>query len=151
VTMLIPAQPCTFTLAEAKAGVTFKYQVKVEGQVPGVVAKSQDSGQCSKPDASDLIVFGRITGIGQNYCICDTGLCMPPANAPVTLLQGTYDGTYDWDGVNWNGPSDTNNPKGQPFPVGIYQMKFSAKGNQVAPMGTGPFEVHATLQFELTP
>jgi len=148
--LVFPDQPCTFTLAEAKAGLSFKYEVQIEGEIDGVVAKPQDAGQCGQPGPSGLIVFGRVAGNGENYCICDTGLCMGPPEKPGKLVQGNHKGTYEWDGVNWFGPSDTGNAKGKAFPPGTYKLELSAVGKQVAPMGSGAFLIKATWRIVLT-
>ena len=62
-------------------------------------------------------MFEQLAGNGQSYCLCDTGLCGPASLPPVTLRAGNYAGAFSWDGKNWNGPSDTDNPKGAPFSI----------------------------------
>ncbi|MDP6947115.1 MAG: hypothetical protein QF464_23395, partial [Myxococcota bacterium] len=119
---------CTFTAAEAAAGVTIPYQVVIDAEVAGVTASPQDSGGCGSPGASGLIVFERLSGEDQQYCICDTGLCQGLDTPPATLAPGAWDHDFAWDGVNWTGPSDFGNPKGEPFPPGSYTLRVSAVG-----------------------
>ena len=100
---------CSFTLAEAQAGISIPYDVVVAQDVAGVTPLPQDGGQCGQPGASGLIVFEQLAGSGQKYCLCDTGLCMPPQGSAVTLHAAEYPASFKWDGRNWNGPSDTGN------------------------------------------
>lgn len=152
VSILFPPGPCTVTVAEAAAGLTIQYDVLVAEKVAGVVPMPQDGGQCGKAGPGGLIPFHMIAGGGQKYCLCDTGLCMPPSDTPVDLQAGTFSSSFDWDGVNWAGPSDTGNPKGKPFPPGSYTVTVSAKGTM--PDGVGgkqPFEVVGTRSLTLVP
>lgn len=142
-----PTEPvrCVFSLAEAAAGISIGYEVVIDADVPDVVAQAQTT--CTGPGPSGLAVFEQISGNGQSYCICDSGLCPPPPDTPKTLKAGTYPGSFEWDGKNWSGPSDTGNPKGPPFPAGSYELLLSAKGTQ----GTTPFDVQSTLVVTLVP
>ena len=63
------------------------------------------------------------------------------------LVAGTYPDSLPWDGVNWFGPSDFNNPKGPPFPPGTYAVKIRAIGQREGQ----PFEVLGELPITLTP
>jgi hypothetical protein len=141
---------CTFTLAQAAAGLEIPYQVVVDDDVTGVVPKPQDSGQCDKPGPSGLILFEKLDGGGQQYCICDTGLCAFQEQA-VTLKKGTYPGKFSWDGKNWSGPSDTGNPKGKDFPAGKYTLEVSAKGRAKVFGVNQDFTVWATIPVNLVP
>jgi hypothetical protein len=138
---------CSYTLAEAAAGITIPYDVVIAMDVDGVVSMPQDAGMCQSPGASGLAVFERLNGNGQGYCLCDVGLC-PGMTMSVTLRAGRYHQAFKWDGRNWGGPSDTGNPEGPPFPAGAgYVLLLSAKG---AVQGT-PFNVQASLSITLTP
>jgi hypothetical protein len=60
--------------------------------------------------------------------------------------------TLAWDGVNWDGPSDTGNPKGAPFPEGSYTVTVRGTGQrEVSPSTTLPFEVTGTFALRLVP
>jgi hypothetical protein len=147
-----PAQPCKFTLAEAAAGISIAYSVVIDQSVSGVLPEPQDAGNCGSPGPSGLIVFEQLEGGGQSYCLCDVGLCPPPSDVPVTLSPGTYPGTFEWDGKNWNGPSDTGNPKGSPFPAGSYTLTVSAIGQSESMGGNkNPFKVEGTFGIVLVP
>jgi|GEM_PF-2180882 len=135
---------CRFTLAEAATGLTLPYQVLVQTEWAGVIPRPQDAGGCDQPGSSGLILFERLSGGDQHYCVCDTGLCMGPDETPIGLAPGAYPAAFTWDGVNWDGPSDTGNPKGAPFPAGTYTLEVSARGKLASPPDT-PFEVKATL------
>lgn len=145
VCIVFPPQPDSFSLAEAAAGVTFEYVVIVTADVTGVTPESQVT--CGMPGPSGLYVGERVEGDGQNYCVCDSGLCPAPNDPPITLKTGEYPASLAWDGKNWNGPSDTNNPKGPPFPPGAYTVKLSAIGQHEGQA----FEITAELPITLTP
>lgn len=146
VSIVLQATDCSFTLAEAAAGITFSYTLIVDAPVQQVVPATQDAGGCGQPGAGGLIIFNRIQGGEQSWCICDTGLCMGPDDTPVTLDAGAWGGSFEWDGVNWFGPSDFGNPKGDSFPVGTYTVTISAKGTRDG----AAFEVLNSFEIELT-
>ncbi len=116
-----------------------------------MVAKPQDGGNCGQPSALGLILFERLSGGGQNHCLCDTGMCMPPSKTGKTIKAGEQPGTFKWDGVNWTGPSDFGNPKGKAFPVGSYTLAVSAKGMIGSGAVSTPFEVLGTMVITLVP
>ncbi len=133
----------TFTLAEAAAGVSIPYTVVV-GEALEIVPDSQTSGNCGQPGPSGLIVFERLSGGDQGYCLCDSGLCADRSD-PTTLVPGRHDATFAWDGRNWTGPSDYGNPEGAPFPAGSYTLEVSAVGT----VHTAPFRVANTFAVTL--
>ncbi|HLT36413.1 MAG TPA: hypothetical protein VK034_09005, partial [Enhygromyxa sp.] len=96
---------------------------------------------------SGLIVFERLSGDDQQYCLCDSGLCAGPGSSPVTIPAAQTPASFEWNGHNWYGPSDTSNPLGPPFPVGSYVLEVSARGT----VGGAPFEVRNQFAIELTP
>jgi hypothetical protein len=147
VSIEFPAQPCVFTLAQAAAGISIDYNVVVGATVTGVIPVPQDAGQCDQPHTSGVILFENLGGGGENYCICDTGLCFPPPMIPVTLNPGTYPGAFAWMGNNWFGPSDTGNPMGAPFPPGTYTLTVSAEGSH----NGNPYTVEGTFTVYLIP
>lgn len=136
---------CKFTLAQAMQGITFDYQVVVDHDVEGVTPEKQDAGRCQSAHASGLYLGERIAGGSERYCICDTGLCQDVSEAPKTLTAGAYPGTFSWDGHNWEGPSDTSNPKGPLFPAGTYTFEVKASGLAAE----GAFDVRGGLTFTL--
>jgi hypothetical protein len=150
VTIEIDANECTFSLADPSL-VTIPYRVVVSHDVAGVTPRPQDAGMCDAPGASGLITFEKVDGGGQQYCLCDVGLCAPTNAAPVTLKAGSYPATFTWDKRNWFGPSDTGNPKGPAFPAGDYTVTVSAIGmHDVGGFEEG-FVVTATLPIQLVP
>ncbi len=140
--------PCRFTLAQARAGLTLPYEVRVQADVTGIIPVAQDNGHCDPPNnGSGLIVFGQVSGGTQRYCRCDTGRCVPGNLPAYTLHAGTYPGTFLWDGKNWTGPSDTGNPEGAPFPAGDYAFQISATGSRDKAL----FTVSTSYPITLTP
>jgi hypothetical protein len=112
-----------------------------------------DAGRCQQPDDAGLIVSFDISGGSQRYCLCDTGLCATQSLTATTVL-GDYVRTISWDGRNWQGPSDTGNPEGAPFPVGSYTLTLTASGTyQEYPDASSDstFTITATRPIIITP
>jgi len=134
---------CSWTLEEVAAGVEIPYVITISEEQQ-ITPESQQNG-CDEPGPSGLRQQERIFGMDQSYCICDVGLC-GPGPVVVDLVPGEYEFAVQWDGVNWIGPSDFGNPKGEPFPPGEYTV-------QVRAVGTAhdvPYEVTANMQIWLT-
>jgi len=53
--------------------------------------------------------------------------------------------------VNWGGPSDTQHPRGAPFPAGPYRLDVTAKGYR-GPIdaGSAAFTINAAFAVNLT-
>jgi hypothetical protein len=150
VRICFPPQQQEFTLAEAGAGVEFKYDVIVDEDIPDVQPTPGDAGSCDEADPSGLFTLGRVTGGDEAYCVCDEGLC-PCCDFPtITLEAGVYPGTFAWNGVNWGGPSDTDNPFGPPFPPGGYTVSITAEGVWSPGFAT-TFAVEGVLPITLVP
>ena len=128
---IVVGGPCRFTLAQAAAGISIPYEVRVQEDLSGIVPTAQDGGQCDPPNnGSGLIAFAQVSGDTQRYYRCDTGRCAPHTQPPFTLRAGTSAGMFTWDGKNWMGPSDTGNPEGASFPAGTYTFMISATGSR---------------------
>ncbi len=147
----VTADDCEFTLAQAAAGIEVAWRVVIDRDVVGVLPRPQDAGGCGQPGPSGLIVFERLTGDAGGYCLCDTGLCMGPGDDTITLRPGEHPGTFEWDGRQWAGPSDTGNRKGDPLPAGDYTLEVSAVGStRVGVDGPEtPFRLAATARIRL--
>ncbi len=145
VCIVFPPQQDSFTLAEAKAGVVFKYEVLVLADLANIT--TEPINICDQPGPGGLFVGERVEGNDQSYCLCDQGKCPNPVVPPFVLKAGSYPDSLPWDGVNWNGPSDFNNPKGPPFPPGMYTVKIRAIGQHDGQ----PFEVTGELPITLKP
>lgn len=140
---------CAWTLAEVRAGVQIDYWVRIDADVKGVVPLPQDAGECDEPGPSGLILFEELAGDGQRYGMYDKGLCEGPLEESVTLRSGSYSGTFQWDGRNWSGPSDTGAQKGDPFPPGVYTLTVSAWGRLEDEAGATAFKVAGSLRVRL--
>jgi hypothetical protein len=151
VSLDLSGNPPVITLEQAAHGVTFVYRTRIEMDLPGVTSPPLDAGRCDQPDASGLAVLEMITGDGRTYCLCDTGLCAP-RDYRVDLAAGEYEGSFEWDGREWFGPSDTSNPKGPPFPPGTYQIRLTASGTYRNGGGAEvPWDASATVGVHLVP
>ncbi len=168
-----PSQPCAFTQAEASAGIRFSYDVVIDEDVPGYMSRVSSSGVVFVPGATvvGLQVATVIQGGTQRYCLCDEG--DPPAFCPlgdggfsyltgndtckpITLTKGVYAQSWPsipigWDGRNWDGPSDTTNPEGAPFPPGDYTLEISIAGQIVGDAGTRDVDLDARFLVRLVP
>ncbi len=150
VSLNFPDQDCVFTLEEAAAGLEIAYEVEIDEVIAKVTAEPQDAGGCSFTDETGLIFFEEVTGDGQQYCECDTGLCgIPPLT--VDLKAGVYPKTFEWTGTNWLGPSDTGNPLGPPFPAGAYTLTISSMGTYGGEGFDDTFKVEGTYTIYLVP
>ena len=121
----IPPQPCVFTLEQARQGITFRYEVVIERDMAGFLTGPQDAGCCQEPGPGNLYPFPQIVGNGQRYALYDAGYCdcsWKGRPKRLTLKKGRYQGAFFWNGVNWSGPSDFDNPQGRPFPPGTYRF-----------------------------
>lgn len=134
VRLVVELERCAFTAAELEGGVPLTYRVEVDSDTP-VWSRPLDAGGCDQPDASGLRVLERVTGGDQNWCICDSGLCMAPEPQFSVLDPGVFPAEIVWDGRNWSGPSDTGNPPGPPFPPGEYRFAVRAAGQYEDPSG----------------
>ena len=150
VAIQFPNPVCTFSLAQAAAGIHIPYSVVISSDVAAVTPAASPMRNCEAPGPSGLILYEQIAGSGQSYCDCDNGRCLPPAMTTVTLKMGTYPGTFTWDGKNWNGPSDTGVAEGAAFPPGSYVLTERAIGGFKGAPGD-KFTVEGTLTITLTP
>jgi hypothetical protein len=142
----------TFSLAEATAGITVPYRLVADQEVTGVYTRQRDDGGCGQPGVSGLILLAVLSGNGQRYCLCDIGLCrLPPSDIQTTVHPGTYPATFAWDGRNWTGPSDFNQPKGLPFPAGDYLLTVSSIGQVDEGSSRRDFAVTSTVPIRLVP
>ena len=142
---------CEFTLAEAAAGIEFRYRTVVGGPV-SEVGQPLDAGGCGiTHDTSGLLTQELIGGGGQRYCDCDEGLCDWTAPT-VSLVPGVYEAVFMWNGRNWNGSSDYGIPYGPPFPAGTYALTLDARGRYTGSDGVvRSYEVAASVEFQLVP
>jgi hypothetical protein len=172
VRLTISASTCTFTLAEAMAGISVPYDLIVDQDVPGF-APAATYPYAS--DAANLVLNEVLAGQAQRYCVCDKGLpdpgcptdgggidhqppdASPPGTvcSPVTVPAGDYHRAFTWDGRNWGGPSDTFRPEGALFPAGDYQLTISTAPGSVGGQGlvddAGVLQATATVAIRLVP
>jgi len=146
--MDFPTSRCRFTVAEAQRGIAIPYVLTLEQELSGVTPIPQDAGGCGTPGPSGLIVFEKLSGGGQSYCICDEGEC-GEAVAEGVLRAGRFVGDFIWDGTNWFGASDYEAEKGPAFPPGTYTLEVSAEANLRTEADR--VRVAGTLDITLTP
>jgi len=139
------AQDGLTSVEAAAAGIQIPYTVIVERPIDDVVPFPQDAGNCGQPDETGLVVFERLQGGGQVYCVCDEGLCAGPDRTPRSIPAAATARNFEWTGRNWTGPSDTGMPPGEPFPPGLYTLTVSATGQ----VGGENFVVANTFQITL--
>lgn len=140
-----------FTLDEISKGVRFDYKIVVGKDVPNVVSLPQDIGGADGAGPSGLFPFEEISGNGQSYSLHDVGLGPGPDETPRTIKKGTHPISFDWDGRNWNGPSDFCPPKGDPFPPGTYSLQVRLVGNIKSADETRRYEIAKSVKVTLKP
>jgi hypothetical protein len=128
VSFVFDKQPCERSVADAALGFDVGYIVAIESSIASVGSQPQDSGRCETPGPSGLIVHARLGDQPHVYCECDTGLCPGDAQPLVTLAPGEYAGKAHLQARDWQGPSDTGNQPGDPFPAGAYDVVLTARG-----------------------
>jgi len=138
----------SFTLAEVARGVTIPYRVTVLRELDGMHPQSQTTGTWQ--GQADLLPFAWIQGNGQQYRPWDFGLSPAPAMKPVTITKGARAYRLEWDGRNWQGPSDTSMPKGPPFPPGRYTITVRIVGQRDTPTGRQPYDIKTTVPLIVT-
>lgn len=140
---------CFFFLYEAQRGTELRYRVIVDEPVeynPFVPT----SRFCEREP--DFHVSGTVQGNDMSYCRCDVGLCPTPEPAWITLEPGIHHETFEWAGYDWNGPSDTGEEYGEPFPQGSYTATLRAVGQVRRADGTvEDVEATSTIALELWP
>ena len=163
VRIVFGATNCVFTLAEVAAKIAIPYDLVVDEDVPGFEPASPYFYGSS---AANLVLNEGVTGGGQGYCLCDQGLPAPQcplddgglaqvgggstgACPTVTLPAGTYQRSFTWDGRNWGGPSDTDNPEGPPFPPGDYELDVSTAPGSID--DAGALSATAKLRIRIVP
>jgi hypothetical protein len=169
---------CAFSLAQARAGIHFPYRIVIDEDVPGYTSNYQNAEGVLMylgGSIAGLRIALVLSGGAQHYCLCDQG--GPPAFCdlddggssfkgapvtcnPITLRKGTYDESWPrasggpelaWDGRNWNGPSDTPTPEGNPFPAGDYTLELRIDGQIVEDAGTKAVGVDVKFLVRLVP
>jgi len=145
--------PCSFTLAEAAAGISLSYELRVERSLDGVHPEPLDYGSCGQPDETGLIVGFEIAGTGGRYCLCDVGPCSRRTFS-THVPAATYPMSIAWDGRSWMGPSDTNSHEGAALPTGTYTLTVTSKGTWDGPgscdAGACSADGGAVLDYQVT-
>ncbi len=136
-----PKDGYTFTLAEVAKGVQFPYRIVIKQDYEGAIPRAFPPSFAEAAGPGGLYPREAITGNGQSYCLSDSGLAFPPPDKVVTLKMGTYKHNFEWDGLNWAGPSDTRNPKGKACPAGTYDVSFTGHGKVVTEKGKVPYQI----------
>jgi hypothetical protein len=117
VSLHVEADTCAFEVGE---GGRFRYRVTLSDPIDYTAAPGGGCGVCYAYSSSPTSLVTYVIGADAvRYCRCDEGCC-PNDGGSFTLEAGPSEGAIDWPGKQWNGPSDTNNPLGAPFPEGDY-------------------------------
>ena len=144
-----PKDGYTFTLAEAAKGIRIAYKIVVTKDHAGVIALPFGPSFHEPAGPSGLHPREHISGNGHGFCLLDFGLAPPPKEIAKMIKKGVYVHTFEWDGRNWSGPSDTGNPKGKAFPAGTYELGVTLHGKLVTDAGNTPYEITAKTKLVL--
>lgn len=147
--IVFPKDGYEYTLAAAAKGVVIKYKIDIDSDVDGVIPLPFGPSFAEPAGPSGLFPRERIAGNNQLYCLLDFGLSAPPREKAQRLKKGSYEHAFPWDGRNWTGPSDTNNPKGAPFPAGTYELSVTIHGQHLTAKGKVPYEITAKTKLTL--
>lgn len=149
--------PCVFSISQAGGTFALPYDVIVKAATP-LWNTDPNAGQCPPQNVfGGVATFVTLEGLGdgtpQKWCLCDVGLCAPPKDISYTATTpGTYTHAFTWDGKNFQGPSDTNQQPGAPFPPGQYTLTVKSQGLfQHADGAEDAYTATATLQILLQP
>lgn len=132
VELCVEADRCSFEVGE---GGTFDVVLRIERTAPIHVAGWGDPEMCSEcflptEDPFSYVGFGIWSEDGSvRYCpACDVGCCSNFPPTEMILSRGEHFTSFEWPGVQWDGPSDTGNPYEGPFPPGSYMARVSFHG-----------------------
>src|SRR5437764_27225 len=123
----------------AAKGIKIDYQIVIDQDFPGVIPLPPTPAYARDAGPSGLWPLEKIAGNGQQYCLFDFGLGAPAKEMAKTIKKGTYPLSFTWEGRNWSGPSDFNNPKGKSFPAGEYTLSVTIHGKIMTESGTRPY------------
>lgn len=149
VTLAIRSDSCVYKRGTA---ASFRYEVTASATAPAITVPDSGGGcgECSSR-TQDPASFTRWTvggtsagGENQSYCLCDAGCCAPTQMQTIQLDAIESVATIQWQGRTWSGPSDTNNPMGDFFLPGHYDVVVTFQGYAA---GT----VQASLPIEIIP
>lgn len=125
-TVHLEADSCSFVFAQ---GGQFRYTVDLNQSIDFTSESSGGGcGLCGVATDPETWVSFVIEGSDASYCPeCNVGCCPPTEAVPVTLDVQSTEGTVDWPGLTWSGPSDTGNLPGDPFAPGSYEAKVTLR------------------------
>lgn len=123
VSVHLETDDCSFVVG---VGGEFRYTVTLNQSFDFTTESSGNGcGLCGGVTDPQTWTQFVIAGDGLSYCPeCDVGCC--PAQAVATSVDAqTIEGTIEWPGLEWNGPSDTQaQPEGE-FPAGNYSASLT--------------------------
>lgn len=142
VTIHLEADTCEFASGQ---GGQFRYTVTLNQSLDFTTESSGGGcGLCWSETEPDTWIAFSIDGNQVQYCPeCSVGCCAPTEPAEVSLTAESVEGTVDWPGLQWSGPSDTGSEPSGVFPPGSYSATVT-----LALPGLG--QVVATLPIEVT-
>jgi hypothetical protein len=109
-----------------QSGYAQEFHYTVEVDQPIAYTAPDSGGACGRcggytDDPLSLVSYA-IEGDPSHFCLCDVGCCPPTTAVEQTLRTGSFEDVIEWPGWEWNGPSDTNQPLGEPFTPGAYEV-----------------------------
>ncbi len=105
----------------------FRYSLEIDAAIAYTAPDSGGScGRCGGYGSDPRALVDSSIGAGDVwYCVCDVGCCPPTTWSAQMLEAGVFTGAIVWPGREWNGPSDTDEPLGPPFPAGDYDVSVT--------------------------
>jgi len=105
----------------------FRYRLEIDAPIAYTAPYSGGGcGRCGGYGSDPRALVDSSIGAGDVwYCMCDVGCCPPTATSAQMLEAGVFTEAIVWPGREWNGPSDTDEPLGPPFPAGDYDVSVT--------------------------
>lgn len=146
ISLWVPAGGYSWSVNELAAGIEVEWEVRVGKDFDDVVTYSTRGEDIYKGLKAHAEIFGN----DQYYGLNDFGHPGPPQYKRQPVRKGIYKGQLDWDGKNWNGPSDFDAPKGDAFPPGDYQLQLTLHGMVDTGRGRRPFSIEHVVPVTVT-
>lgn len=138
---------CSWTLAQARAGLHVDYRVRVDRDIKGIVPAASGACGCGQPHISGLTLTEELQGADHRVCIGNAETCLGPVEEPVTLRKGTYPGTMTLEGPSEARAGNRAGATGVPFAPGNYTLTVRAAGVRQGRKGRSNFQLAGSFTF----
>lgn len=128
---------CTMT---AGTGALLSYTITTQQAVSFMYGPH--AGCTPTEDNPSSFTAAEVTGQGGEFCpTCDVGTCGEDPGEMITIPAGSYPGSLNFPGREWDGPAGSGVPIGGNLPAGAYTAKVIV----TMPVGTLEADLGITL------